>query len=345
MDNTGKVLTPVESMARQLEEGATCEWEPMDLRQEDPKRHRMEGITTMAVNLATFAYLPLQVPQIIKNMQAKQSTDLAGLQWQGFCTGALGNLLLCTYFASKGEWAAVRVQAIGSITNYIVVVQIWHAGYCPDAPFFLFLGIILVGLVLPLFKAMRLVSNWAFNIWTELTTAIGMGTLLSVVASTVKPDNMTVFAVAGIVGAHDMVLLLLVRPAWLIACVGQLSGWLATLLFMFMPVPQIIENFADHEKAKTFAIGFAFLAATGNGLCTFRALYIKDPIWFTGAFWGTLVGGWVTALSVWAAGYLNFLLFLGFSAFLFIYLGAMLVANGWALREAPHRQVAFVFGR
>lgn len=326
-----------------LPDAGASEEQSSTLVAEDPRWQRMDKLSRLAVNLATFAYLPLQVPQIVKNFQAKDRTDLAGLAWQGTTTGALGNLLLCTYFASKREWAAVRVQAIGAITNFAVVVQIWHAGYCPQIPFFVFLAIIGVGLVIPSLKAVRCLPERAFSAWQEATTAIGLGALLSLVGSTIVPDNDVVLGATGLVGVLVMLVLLVLRPPKLVPLLGRLSGWLATYLFMFMPVPQVIENLLDHEKAKSFAIGFAVLAAIGNGLCTSRALFTKDSVWFTGAIWGTLVGGWLTAMSVYFAGYLGLLPFILYSVGLFAYLAAMFAMNGHALRESAFRQLAFIF--
>jgi len=314
------------------------------LREKHPQWLRMDKLTKFAVNLATFAYLPLQVPQIVKNFEAKDRTELEGLAWQGTTTGALGNLLLCTYFASKQEWAAVRVQAIGAITNFAVVVQIWNAGYCPQVPFFVFSAIMIVGLVIPLLKAMRCLSERVFSMWQEqATTAIGAGALLSLVGSTIVPHNDWVLGGMGLGGVLLMVVLLALRPPRLVPLLGKLGGWLATYLFMFMPVPQVVYNFVDHEKAKSFAIGFAVLAAIGNGLCTSRALFTKDAIWFTGAIWGTLIGGWLTAMSVYFAGYLQLLPFILYSVGLFGYLAVLVAMNGCALRESAFHQLAFVF--
>jgi len=308
----------------------------------DPRRQRMDELAKVAVNVSTFAYPPLQVPQIVKNFQAKDRTELAGLAWQGYVTGALGNLLLCTYFTSKKEWAAVRVQAIGAITNFAVVVQIWLAGYCPQVAFFVFATIIAVGLVIPLLRIVRCLPARGFSLWQEVTTAIGMGALLSLIGSTIVPDNNWVLGGTGLAGVLMMLALLLLRPPRLVPVLGRLSGWLATYLFMFMPVPQVINNLLHHEKASSFAIGFAVLAAIGNGLCTARALFIKDLVWFTGSIWGTLVGGWLSALSVYFAGYLRVLPFILYSVGLFGYLALMVALNGHALREPAFRQFAFI---
>jgi len=298
--------------------------------------------TTVAVNLATFAYLPLQVPQIVQDAEAKSPKELAGLAWQGFLTGALGNLLLCTYFAGKREWAAVRVQAIGAATNFAVVVQIWFAGYCPTVPFFVFAVVITIGLLIPLLKACRAFPARAFQLWNQATTAIGLAALLSLVASTVVPKNDWVLMGGGLTGLLVAGLLLLFKPARLAPLMAVLSGWLATLLFMFMPVPQVINNFMEPANAKSFALGFVILGTLGNGLCCARALFTKDAIWFTGAFWGTIVGAWLMAVSVYVAGYLGLWPLLAYTVGLTAYFVALFVLNGKAHEESFGRQLLFL---
>mmetsp|Transcript_104727 Transcript_104727/g.295969 ORF Transcript_104727/g.295969 Transcript_104727/m.295969 type:complete len:361 (+) Transcript_104727:42-1124(+) len=298
--------------------------------------------TTVAVNLATFAYLPLQVPQIVQDAEAKSPKELAGLAWQGFLTGALGNLLLCTYFAGKREWAAVRVQAIGAATNFAVVVQIWVAGYCPSVPFWIFAAVIVAGLLVPLLRACRAFPDTAFQMWNQATTAIGLAALLSLVGSTLVPKNDWVLLGAGVFGLLLAGVMLVLKPARLMPMMAAISGWLATLLFMFMPVPQVINNFIDHSNAKSFALGFVILGTLGNGLCCSRALFTKDAIWFTGAMWGTIIGAWLMAVSVWVAGYLGFWPLLGYTMGLVAYFVVVFIFNGKAHEESFGRQLLFL---
>jgi len=309
---------------------------------QDPRAARFDRLTNLAVNLATFAYLPLQVPQIWKNHLAKTDAELEGLAWQGFTTGALGNLLLCTYFTGKAEWAAVRVQAIGCITNYIVIVQIYWAGFCPAPAFFAVSGVIGLGLVMPLLKVVRVLPDSAFAVWQKATTVIGMGSLFSLVGSTIVPKNDYVLGGSALAGVLLAGGLLLARTPCITRLLATLGGWLATLLFMFMPVPQILNNFLDAELAKSFALGNAILATIGNGLCVSRALFIKDAIWFTGAIWGTVVAGFVMCLSVSVAGQLEWSVLIAYSAALLLYLALVATLNGLAHRQSLARQLAFL---
>ena len=43
---------------------------------------------------------------------------------QGYVSGLLGNTLMCTHFASRGERSAVNVQLIGIFNNMLVLSQV-----------------------------------------------------------------------------------------------------------------------------------------------------------------------------------------------------------------------------
>ncbi len=43
---------------------------------------------------------------------------------QGYLSGLLGNALMCTHFAGRGERSAVTVQIIGIINNMMVLLQV-----------------------------------------------------------------------------------------------------------------------------------------------------------------------------------------------------------------------------
>lgn len=43
---------------------------------------------------------------------------------QGYLSGLLGNTLMCTHFAGRGEKSAVRVQVIGIMNNMLVLLQV-----------------------------------------------------------------------------------------------------------------------------------------------------------------------------------------------------------------------------
>nr|GEW42813.1 maltose excess protein 1-like, chloroplastic [Tanacetum cinerariifolium] len=58
--------------------------------------------------------------------------------------------------------------------------------------------------------------------------------------------------------------------------VGSISGWTATLLFMWMPVAQMWTNFLNPDNIRGLSAISMLLAMTGNGLLIPRALFVKD---------------------------------------------------------------------
>ncbi|PQM39496.1 RNA polymerase sigma factor sigA [Prunus yedoensis var. nudiflora] len=74
--------------------------------------------------------------------------------------------------------------------------------------------------------------------------------------------------------------------------VGAISGWTATLLFMWMPISQMWTNFLNPDNIKGLSAFSMLLAMIGNGLMIPRALFIRDFMWFTGSTWASLFYGY-----------------------------------------------------
>ena len=68
-------------------------------------------------------------------------------------------------------------------------------------------------------------------------------------------------------------------PRWLKDVWCTLGAWIATLLFMVMPVAQLIKNYTQPDSLEGIAIGSVLLGALGNGLMIPRALFLRDVIW------------------------------------------------------------------
>ena len=87
---------------------------------------------------ATVPFLFLTMPQILKNaslIAAGRPEALAAIAWQGQVAGLLGNLLLLSYFADKGELSASVVQGVGVCATGALLTQITLAGHIPAGPF------------------------------------------------------------------------------------------------------------------------------------------------------------------------------------------------------------------
>ncbi|KAK3020331.1 hypothetical protein RJ639_046543 [Escallonia herrerae] len=62
--------------------------------------------------------------------------------------------------------------------------------------------------------------------------------------------------------------------------IGSISGWTATLLFMWMPIAQMWTNFLNPDNIKGLSAVSMLLAMVGNGLMIPRALFIRDLMWY-----------------------------------------------------------------
>jgi len=314
---------------------------PNEQVERTPKQMRLDKLTIAGVNLSTFAFLALQIPQILQNFTKPEG--MAKLAWSGYVSGSCGNLLLATYFSSINEWAQVRVQAVGAITNYFVATQVYLHGDFPAVQFWTLAALIAIGLLMPLLYALNVLSEAMFNGWKEATTPIGFGALIFSIAATphlfgVKElESILLLAIAEfglIVGL--LMLVLGPRCAKLKPLIATMGGWMATFLFMWMPLPQLVQMITEGEDAaKSFNMGFTVLATIGNGLGCTRAFVIKDKIWFVGSFWGLMVGGWLTAVMVWKVRPVQCPVWalVSYTAFLVLYFGAVIKANGDAKKE------------
>jgi len=272
-------------------------------------------VSLICINVSAFFFLPSNFPQIYKNVVNLAAHNLApfdALAWQAYGMGGLGDLSMSTYFASQDEWAAVRFQVFGTSTSWVIIVQMWMAGKCP-LPALVCLSLIYgTGLLMVATKACGIVPKKVFQKWQEFTTPIGMGACcFSFMDSFIFPhtnpaDTNPTAVYVGIFGFFFMMVVVLLQPPKLMPVIGSVSAWLATFLFMFMPVAQIIAIYRDlanpDDVKKGFSLLAAILGAIGNGLGSVRALHTKDAIWYIGAMWGCLLGGWGCSMVVWMAG-------------------------------------------
>mmetsp|Transcript_71290 Transcript_71290/g.204557 ORF Transcript_71290/g.204557 Transcript_71290/m.204557 type:complete len:378 (-) Transcript_71290:417-1550(-) len=257
---------------------------------------KMDTITDWAVAVSTFPFLFLMIPQIITNFEKPE--ELGKLAWAGTASGGLGNLLLCSFFTGGGELKQAGIQAIGAFTNMIVVCQVF--GYIkedgtrgiPPVPLFALLVVSVIGLIMPGFRACGMLKR-PFEVWVTATTVIGMSSLFFSITNQVvdtfkfEDDNLMIRGIASGVGLIvGLVLVALGRAG------GAVGGTLATALFMFMPVPQLVGNLVEPAKYMAeFNVGFIYLGTLGNGLGMSRAIFARNWVWLAGAAWGCYAGG------------------------------------------------------
>ncbi|KAG4135804.1 hypothetical protein ERO13_D08G239900v2 [Gossypium hirsutum] len=221
---------------------------------------------------------------------------------KGMLTGLLGNLSLLSYFAKKKEKEAAVVQTLGVVSTYVVISQLAMAEAMPLPHFMATSVVVGSGLILNLLNYYNILNRRIWQIWEDFITVGGLSVLPQIMWSTFVPyiPNSIlpgaiafILAVAAVTMAHTGKL-----SEKGVKFVGAISGWTATLLFMWMPVSQMWTNFLNPDNIKGLSAISMLLAMTGNGLMIPRALFIRDFMWFTGSTWGTVSYGYANIVCL-----------------------------------------------
>ncbi|EYU17407.1 hypothetical protein MIMGU_mgv1a011877mg [Erythranthe guttata] len=211
-------------------------------------------------------------------------------------TGLLGNISLLSYFIKKRETEAVVVQMLGVISMYAVILQLVIADAMPLPHFIVTSIVIASGLVLNFMRYFQLLDGEIWHFWEEFITIGGLSALPQVMWSTFVPYIPHTVLPGFIAFSTAVVAVFLARMGKLsekgIGILGFVSGWTATLLFMWMPVSQMWTNILNPENVKGLSAVSMLLAMIGNGLLIPRALFIRDLMWFTGSTWSCVFYGW-----------------------------------------------------
>ncbi|CAL5200861.1 unnamed protein product [Lathyrus oleraceus] len=240
------------------------------------------------------------MPQILlnpRNLMSANNTALFAIPWLGRLTSLLGNLSLLSYFAKKREKEAMLVQTLGVLSTYVVVVQLALAQSMPF-PYFLTTSlVVLFGLFLNFMNYFALLNAPIWRFWEDFITIGGLSMLPQIMWSTFVPylpNSILPGAVSFVIAVFAVTM---ARSGKLsekgVKFVGGISRWIATLLFMWMPVSQMWTNFFNPENMKGLSAFFSMLLAMlGNGLTLPRALFIRDFMWLTGSTRATLFYGY-----------------------------------------------------
>ncbi|XWS57997.1 hypothetical protein CRYUN_Cryun09bG0221100 [Craigia yunnanensis] len=258
-----------------------------------------DSLTAKFSGAANIPFLLLQLPQIIlnaRNLLAGNKTALFAVPWLGMFTGLLGNLSLLSYFAKKKEKEAIVVQTLGVVSIYVVITQLAMAEAMPLPHFVATSVVVGAGLILNFLNYYGKLSATIWQFWEDFITVGGLSVLPQIMWSTFVPyipnsilpgATAFVLALAAVTMAHMGKL-----SEKGVKFVGAISGWTATLLFMWMPVSQMWTNFLNPDNIKGLSAFSMLLAMIGNGLMIPRALFIRDFMWFTGSTWATLFYGY-----------------------------------------------------
>ncbi|PCI39261.1 MAG: hypothetical protein COB53_03500 [Elusimicrobia bacterium] len=281
---------------------------------------------TRGVYFALVPFVLLQLPQILTNFEnlATDPAKISILPWIGYSTGILANLNLFGYYTSlgadarakgdkkayRGTLAIAMVQAVGAATTFFVLGQIYMAGYAPAIALGVVGTVLGVGLVINIAKWLgRLPEKTAginiFTAWGKIGALMGLFALplgASVTFNLMNAHPIAVLAASfGMAGLGGLAMYFDAKkklPDWLSSSWAALGAWLGTMLFLFLPIPQLVNNFSDPGNIAGIAIGTLMLSVGGNLLEVNGAMHHKNKIWMTGAFWSISVGGWAILLTM-----------------------------------------------
>ncbi|OMO87277.1 maltose excess protein 1, chloroplastic-like protein [Corchorus capsularis] len=312
-----------------------------------------DSLTAKFSGGANIPFLLLQLPQIIlnaRNLLAGNKTALFAVPWLGMLTGLLGNLSLLSYFAKKREKEAVLVQTLGVVSIYVVLTQLAMAEAMPF-PYFVATSVVIgAGLILNFLNYYGKLNATIWQFWEDFITVGGLSILPQIMWSTFVPYIPNSILPGAISFVLALTAVTMARMGKLseegAKFVGAISGWTATLLFMWMAVSQMWTNFLNPDNIKGLSATSMLLAMIGNGLMIPRALFIRDLMWFTGSTWGTLFYGYGNIVSIYLFNNISREFFLATTMGLFLWLGMTLwrdsVAYGY---NSPLRSLKeLVFG-
>ena len=279
--------------------------------------------TQRLTSFSMFPFALLQLPQIIKNagnLFAGHAAALSGLPWMGYSTGILGNMLLLSYFSGNKEKSAAAAQAVGVIESSIVITQIFLAGFMPAIAFSVVMPVVVAGLTLNVLKAFgklpdKVAGIPVWSVWNKFTNLLGFFALPLGFAMTfglAQAHMMAALVTSVAFAATGLVLTILDSqgrmkdmPSALQWVWKKAGACLASLLFMFGPVSQLMGNVKNPAGMAGISVETLLLAMAGNMLMLPRALYVKDKLWFVGSSWGVWLGGWAVLLSMMLGGFLS----------------------------------------
>lgn len=267
-------------------------------------------LSTSLVDSATLPFVFLLAPQVFKNAQnlvAGNSAALAALSWVGFSMALAGNAMLLTYFVGQRERSAIIIQALGVGSNFVLLVQLFAAGYMPRNAIIAVAAAVLATSVINTAKLNGTLDTLPsgktlWSLWGELLGLAGLVLLPQAVWETMSSGTSILPGAAA--AACAACLFLAKRKGWLGPQLQQLSsnllGWTATMLFMFQPLAQLVRNFQSPASLVGVSLLTILLATAGNSLMVPRAVCTNDTIWTVGSLWGSLFG-WMQILSLFLA--------------------------------------------
>lgn len=143
-------------------------------------RRRHDNMTQRLVSAATLPFAALALPQLARNaasLAAGDAAAVAAVSWVTHIAALGGNALMCTYFAARGEGAAVGIQVIGMATTAALLWQLRAAGAMPAAAF---AGAALLASLVSLVGALRSRGLVPTQLWVPFQLLVTTAGVLAV---------------------------------------------------------------------------------------------------------------------------------------------------------------------
>ncbi len=270
-------------------------------------------IWTNAVNLAQ-VHPWLQSALSLVGVSAGHLAVISGIPFLGVSSGILADSILMSYFIGSKEYAPAVVQTIGVVMASVMLSQVALAGFVPLAIYFTALPLILTHLALNFLKwkgrlPEKIAGIPVWSAWQKGLSLLGLFLLPAGVSSMftgASAGGVSLIlggaaALAGLgfmIAEHHGKLSRKWQGHW-----ASFGAWLATLLFMFMPIAQIHSIFNNSVGMHGLALPSFLMGAVGNLLMLPRAIMTQNRIWFVGSSWAVLVGGLGVFLSLGLRGF------------------------------------------
>ncbi|CAL9156706.1 unnamed protein product [Musa hybrid cultivar] len=305
------------------------------------KFHEWDSISAKFAGAANVPFLLLQLPQIVlnaRNLLSGNNAALFAVPWLGMLTGLLGNLSLLSYFAKKKETEAVVVQTLGVVSTYAVIAQLAMAEAMPLPQFLATSIVVASGLILNCLNYFGWLHEAIWSPWEDFITIGGLAVLPQVMWSTFVPFVPNSILPGAVSFTLATAIVAMARSGKLsekgTKFVSSVSGWTATLLFMWMPIAQMWTNYLNPDNIRGLSAFTMLLAMMGNGLMIPRALFIRDFMWFTGSAWASFLQGWGNLFCMYCFNTISREFFFGTTIGLLLWIGMVLwrdaVAYGYS---------------
>jgi hypothetical protein len=256
--------------------------------------------TELGVNVSLFFVAFIEQGQIVANFRHPE--DMVGLRWNGYWAGSMHDFILASFFVSIGEPAQARVNIFAGLMIFFPLLQMFafrlpgssEPGLVPPLPFFILVAVIIFGMII-ISLSFTGKGKDAFGRWMQCLTILGGALVAFSLSYEIQHDlgfekawpSLAKSINIGASSAGSVLLLLML----LLKKTSKSTGpWLATLLFMYMPLPQIRENFVRPASAAGFSTVWIYCFVMANGLGLARAMYTGNVLWVTGAAWSCFTG-------------------------------------------------------